>query len=51
MNKQKDFFDKFSDFLKEFESIKNYFPAIHKTGYPFIVLFILYDRFPPPFML
>ncbi len=40
MNKQKDFFDKFSEFLKEFESIKNYFPAIHKTGYPFIVLFI-----------
>ncbi len=41
MNKQRDRFDKFSDFLKEFESIKTYFPKIHKSGLPFIVLFIL----------
>ncbi len=40
MNKQKDFFDRFSEFLREIESVKNYFPPIHKTGYPFIVLFI-----------
>ncbi len=41
MNKQKDFFDKFSEFLKDIDLLKNYIPPIHKAGYPFIILFIV----------
>ena len=41
MNKNKDFFDNFGDFLKEAESIKEYIPSIHKSGYPFIFIFFL----------
>ncbi len=41
MTKQKDFFDRFSEFLKEIDTIKTYIPPIHKAGYPFIVLFII----------
>ena len=40
MNKQKDFFDRFADLLKELEFVKSYFPKIHKSGFPFIVLFV-----------
>jgi len=41
MNKQRDFFDRFGEFLKEFESIKTYIPPINKSGYPFIFLFVI----------
>ncbi len=42
MNKQNDFFDKIGDFLKDFESIKNFIPPINKSGYPFIIIFIVF---------
>ena len=41
MNKPKDFFDRFAEFLKEAELVKNFIPPIHKTGYPFIILFVI----------
>ncbi len=41
MNKKNDFFDKMSEFLKDFESIKNFIPPIHNAGYPFIVIFVI----------
>ena len=41
MKKQKDFFDKFSEFLKDIDLLKNYIPPIHKAGYPFIILFMI----------
>jgi len=41
MNKQKDFFDKLSEFLKDIDLLKNYIPPIHKAGYPFIILFTI----------
>ena len=41
MNKQKDFFDKFGDFLKDIDLLKSIIPPIHRAGYPFIILFII----------
>ena len=41
MNKQKDFFDKFADFLKDIDLFKSIIPPIHRAGYPFITLFII----------
>ncbi len=41
MNKQKDFFDRLSEFLKELDSIKTFIPPINKAGYPFIILFLI----------
>ncbi len=41
MNKNKDFFDKLSDLLKDAESIKDFIPSINKSGYPFIILFFV----------
>ena len=41
MNKQKDFFDKFGDFLKDIDLLKSIIPPIHRAGYPFIILFIV----------
>ena len=41
MNKQKDFFDKFSELLKDIDLLKNYIPPIHRSGYPFIILFTI----------
>ena len=42
MSKQKDFFDKFSEFLKDIDLLKSFIPPVHKAGYPFIILFIVY---------
>ena len=41
MKKSKDFFDKLGDFLRDLESIKSFFPSIHKAGTPFIIIFIV----------
>ena len=41
MSKQKDFFDKFSEFLKDIDLLKSFIPPVHKAGYPFIILFIV----------
>ena len=41
MNKNKDFFDRLGDLLKDAESIKDYVPKINKSGYPFILLFFI----------
>ena len=42
MNKQKDFFDKLSEILKDIDLLKNFIPPIHRAGYPFIILFIIF---------
>ena len=41
MNKNKDFFERLGDLLKETDSLKENIPSIHKSGYPFIFLFFL----------
>ena len=41
MNKPKDFFDKLGEFFNDLESIKNFFPSIHKAGIPFVIIFVI----------
>jgi phosphatidylserine decarboxylase len=39
--KRKDFFEKFGDFISQFDSLKSYLPTINSNGYPFIIIFII----------
>ena len=39
--KRKDFFEKFGDFISQFDSLKSYLPTINSHGYPFIIIFII----------